>query len=215
MQKEQVVKKLIPFFVSLILSIVTLIIYLNSDVVRAVVVVEILACALIPLILPIIEFISKKSFPTILNILIVIHIFLAIDLGTVLGFYKLISWWDLLLHFYFGFIGAVVIFVFMHKWNGLNINKFGLYFMIFLAVMGLAGLWEVWEYICDRLFVGNDAQNIAGSIASGVSVMTDSMTDIMISIPGVFLFYLLLLIDKITKKNLTEKILLNDKNLIN
>ena len=97
MQKEQVVKKLIPFFVSLILSIVTLIIYLNSDVVRAVVVVEILACALIPLILPIIEFISKKSFPTILNILIVIHIFLAIDLGTVLGFYKLISWWDLLL----------------------------------------------------------------------------------------------------------------------
>ena len=87
--------------------------------------------------------------------------------------------------------------------------------MIFLAVMGLAGLWEVWEYICDRLFVGNDAQNIAGSIASGVSVMTDSMTDIMISIPGVFLFYLLLLIDKITKKNLTEKILLNDKNLIN
>ena len=87
MNKNQALKKLIPFFVSLILSIITLIIYLNKDSIRAVVVVEILASTLIPLVLPIIEFISKKSFPTLLNILIVIHIFLAIDLGTVLGFY--------------------------------------------------------------------------------------------------------------------------------
>lgn len=189
----------IPLFVMLVISLVVFIIYpYTTSEPRTLVKFQIIICAFIPALLPILGKILKREFPVVLNILITSHVFFAIYLGTALGFYYYFPWWDVFLHGYFGFVCCPIIFCLLIMWNGRSLNSVGFFIIIFAFVMALAGLWEVFEYITDNLF-GNDAQGVQSYVPGegAPSPLADTMEDIMISAAGVALFYLCVFIDKL------------------
>lgn len=117
----------------------------------------------------------KKSKATYLAVLI--FIFMAMYLGNVWDFYSLIPSYDKILHLSSGIIiGIVGLIVYAHftkeYMKKLNI-KFMLVF-VFIFCVGLAGLWEIWEFTGDRLF-GLDSQN---------NSLIDTMIDIICGTVG-------------------------------
>ena len=65
--------------------------------------------------------------------------------------------------------------------------------------MGLAGLWEIWEFVAGSI-TGEDPQNILGSVAAGHSPVFDTMTDMIITMAGVGVFYVKMIILRIVKR---------------
>ncbi len=106
-------------------------------------------------------------------------ILLASFLGSALQFYRLISWWDLLMHGLFGVVGCVVVSAVLSA-RGITLG---------LAVMGCAALWEIFEFIADAL-LGGDAQRVAEAMKLGTSPIADTMTDMMITMVGIAAFYI-------------------------
>ena len=105
----------------------------------------------------------------------------AVELGSALGAYDWISWWDLLLH---GLSGALIALVGLLVYNGLRHNhgdlpkdeqKLAVLFMN-LAATTSAALWEYYEFMLDTFF-GFDAQYSAAGVG-------DTMTDMMICTVG-------------------------------
>lgn len=197
MKKENNILKWLPTIVSLVLAAGTLIIYsVIYDKRSAQIYLQVAAAAFVPAAFPLIGKITKEDFPIYVGALSAIHIFLANDLGSALGFYSLIPSWDLIMHGFFGFVFSVIIFVFLLRWNGGGMKKHGFLMLIFLSAAGAAALWEIWEFICDMVLNG-DAQRVKEAIANGTNPVADTMTDIIITLAGVAIFYLVLTIAKL------------------
>ena len=195
MKKEKRILKWIPLFAALVLAVITLIVYSATTEERSVIMYpQIIATAFVPAIFPLIGNITKRDYPIFINVLILIHIVLANDLGSALGLYGRIGCWDLIMHGYFGFVFSVIMYMLLLQWNGDKLNRFGFMTLIFLSTSGAAALWEVWEYLCDVVF-GGDAQRVKEALANGVSPVSDTMTDIIIAFAGVLVFYITLYID--------------------
>lgn len=196
----------IPPAVTLILALLALIAYtlMNEDR-EMVMYVQVTASALVTAILPVLSVLTKKDFPVFLNGLFAVHILLASDLGSALGFYDRFDCWDLIIHGFFGFVAAVTLYTFMLRWNGAKLNRVGFMVLIFLGVMGCAAVWEMFEYVCDFLLDG-DAQRVQEALALGISPIKDTMTDIMVTVAGVLAFYAGLFIDKLCKYRVSQKI---------
>ena len=168
--------------------------------------VQVMAAALVTAILPIISMLTEKEFPPILNVLIMVHILLASNLGSAMGFYDRFACWDLIMHGYFGFVAAVVLYVLLLKWNGGAMNRAGCMLLIFLGVMGAAAVWEIFEYTCDAL-LGGDAQRVQEALALGISPVKDTMTDMIVAVVGVMVFYVGLYVDKRCKNRFTRTVI--------
>lgn len=160
-----------------------------------------LAVAFIPLLPLVLTFLNRKQklgFPRYLIILICLHIVLSVYAGTAMGAYQ-ISWWDLLMHGYFGFLCcAALYYLYIRFENGQP--KWRHLVMFIILTIGIATGWEIYEYVAD-LFLHSDMQGIESAIEQGIPPLTDTITDIIIAIVGAVVFYVFLWI-----KNSVEKI---------
>lgn len=191
----------LPFFISLILGALTLVLYrIFTPAPLALSYLKITVCAFLPLIFPLLEKIIDTPLSVPLNLLLCSHIVFSVYLGTGAGFYSFISWWDLFLHGYFGVVGAFFIDYFLSLTGGENLGVGARYFIIFLSVMGFAGLWEVFEFTTDIIF-SQDAQGVISAIKNGTSPIKDTMTDIIITALGFLVFLLTKLIYSHHKKD--------------
>ncbi len=186
----------LPLIVTLVLGAVTLIAYpWIVERVDPIVYAQVTFTASVPALLPLLGRLTGRRFPVAINALIALHMVLASFLGSAMQFYRLVPWWDLFMHGFFGLVGSVVIYAFLLKWNGRALERRGFLVLIFLSVMGCAALWEIFEYVSDAL-LGGDAQRVLEALRLGTSPIADTMTDIIITMAGVAAFYILLLIDK-------------------
>lgn len=194
MKKEKLVQWL-PGIASEAVAAVFCIIYAVTNGSKPLVYAELLAAALLPFAFPVYGAVSKKPLPLVLPVAAAVFVFFASDLGSGLEFYEEIYCWDLIMHGVSGLLCSLFVFVLLMRWNGDKLNPAGCMVIIFVFTMGVAALWEVWEYVTDCI-TGNDAQHVAESIASGKSPVADTMEDIMIAMAGSAVFFISLLADK-------------------
>lgn len=136
------------------------------------------------------------QLPFILYYAIAVHLMLAVDFGTVLGFYDKYYFWDLLAHGYFGFLFSFLVLMLLFNFKKEAFSKiFGLV-LIFFVVLGAAAIWEIFEFVMDGILHG-DAQRVQESIALGKTPVYDTMMDIIITAVGVGMFYFSILFDHI------------------
>lgn len=163
--------------------------------------------SLIMLLVPkIVEMLLKITIPADSRFLFYLFCFGAVEFGSAMDGYDLISWWDLLLH---GLSGMLIGFVGLIIFNALRGNHGSLaredlslaLLFINLTATTSAAFWEYYEFVLDQFF-GFNAQ----LSAFGVS---DTITDMMICTLGGFLLSLWLGIDYIKGK---DNLLLNTLN---
>lgn len=165
-------------------------------------------CPLVALIVPVLNRVFKIHLPFLLGVVITIHGILAMEFAALLGFYDKIPWTDKFLHASFGFICAFIIFILFLYTGGRKLNKVAFFAFIFLAVMGVAALWEIWEFSVDSI-TGDNCQRwrpTAEALGSGITLkeyyettaspMTDTMWDIIVTAFGCIAFFAVILIDK-------------------
>lgn len=110
--------------------------------------------------------------------------FFAYFLGSVVGLYNLAWWYDLLMHFISGFvIGYAGIYILdrLGMYRSKN-SAFNFIYCLFFAI-GVAGLWEIIEFLVD-VFIGTNLQH---NLETGV---VDTMQDIICGTTSGFIFSL-------------------------
>ena len=198
-----ILKKYMVFFLGLVFSGITLLIYFISY--NGHLNFNCLQVFLSPIFLLFIPFLNKQGFkvPNFINYMILIHLVMTVNMGTCLNFYYIISFWDLIAHGYFGFLGSFIILIILFNLDKVNLNRVSLYVAILLSVLGMAALWEIIEFSVDQFF-GLDTQKVTESIEKGLSPIYDTMMDIIITIVGFITFFLLFYIDKMLKNRLVN-----------
>lgn len=181
---------LLPTAISLLTTIVSLAAYtILFDENDPLLYLRVALSALAPLSMPIIGRIIKREFPTALGYMISIHIILASDFGIALDFYNRIWFWDLIMHAFFGLLAAAVAAEFIDIWCTDKVDPFGFCILIILSVLGAAAAWEIFEFCGDLLF-GSDSQCVKAALAAGKNPIADTMTDIIVAIPGALIWCL-------------------------
>lgn len=160
--------------------------------------ISIFLTALIPLILILLNKKFKWSLPNYIVVLICVHLICSIDLGTVLHFYDKIKWWDLAVHGLFGFIGSSLLYQLIRHFVSRKVTAI-LFLSIFLMTVGLAGLWEIWEFLVGTI-TNEDVMRVQESIEAGHSPLFDTMTDMLITMVGVLIFDGVFLFSQYIKK---------------
>lgn len=215
-------KKLIKFTpaaAAFVLSLVTLFIYLFAyETQETMRIIQICIVPLIALIIPLINRLFKMRIPFIFNVVITLHAVLALDFAAALGFYDKWPWFDKFLHANFGFLGGMGLFIFALYFGGRKLKPFGFFLLIFLAVMGLAALWEVWEFTVDCISVTSDCQAWKvepGSLEAAMTVeeyfrthnpLSDTLWDIIVTIFGCFVFFAAVFADKLCGYKVCRKV---------
>lgn len=126
----------------------------------------------------VVEWINGKTH-ILSNQLIVIYCAfctLALVFGTMLMFYDLISWWDLLMHFFSGVILGFTAIKILGALHPQSIHPF----LSFIFIVGFACLggvvWEIYEFSADIL-LNLDTQRV---LSTGVAdTMADLITDFL------------------------------------
>ncbi len=140
------------------------------------------AGALFLLVFPLLRRIFRLKKVPLMDAVLTVFLFLAFDLGTVLGLYSYIWWMDLAAHglsgFLFTMVGLCLYWMIREEKrapmgkDALAAASYAFFFSSFIAA-----LWEIFEYVA-FLVTGHDSQNVA---ATGVG---DTMEDIMICLAG-------------------------------
>lgn len=205
MKFRDIIKRCIPFAPFTLLIIVSVIIIgvagPNEGVLTYLMV---LGSACLLFILELLSVIFKFKFPILLNAFIAFHIFLACDLGNALSFYSRYEFWDVLLHGNSGFIFGIIVYFAMLQFNKGRFSWLDCLF-ISLISLGIASVWEIYEFSTDIIF-GRDAQVQWESLEKYNNALYDTMMDIIVTLAGVGVFYVLLLVDKFTGKHLYKSL---------
>lgn len=210
-------KKYIPLGIDLIITFIAIIVYSCLKLERApLTYVQILVGPMVLGAVLLLNHTRTIHIPTIISYLLMIHLVLALILGSAFNFYDLIPAWDMILHGYFGFLCSVLVFCVLLNYNGEQLKGFFIFVLIFFVTMGVAGLWEIYEFTMDSL-LGGDAQRVEESILAGHSPVYDTMMDMIIAVVGIILFYLCMLLDKCRSYRLTrylyKEIQMNKKDI--
>lgn len=200
-KRKYTLSEALPLIISLVATLVVLVIYsLTADEHDFLLYLRVSLSAFAPVLLPIIECLIKREFPKYVNYLIALHIILASDLGIALGFYDRFANYDLVMHGFFGLLAAVVAALFINIWCGGEIDRVGLCVLVLLSVLGAAAAWEIIEFCGDTFFV-MDSQCVKAALAAGTNPIEDTMTDIIIAIPGALLWCVVYLARSRKKKD--------------
>jgi len=206
MKNKKILLRWIPSAVTAVLAVITCIIYTVLGARRgAMGYFQLFGCMLVPMLFPLYEAVFKKELPPALSAIVAVHVVLANFLGTILDFYRMIDWWDLFMHGMFGVTGGIIGYALIMLWHGDKLSKTGLYVFILSFVLCCGVLWEIFEYVTDGIFPQNDSQVTKGLV--GREAVRDTMEDLMISIAGVAVLYAGILIDKLAKLGLCERLL--------
>ncbi len=158
-------------------------------------------CIIILMFLP--KLINKRLKYRIPNSVITIYLFFlisAILLGSIYGFYDIVSYYDKILHFIAGLLSAfiaIVLLINFEKFNYKNI-KFNIIYILSITSL-VAVFWEIFEYGADIIFDGN-AQRV---IETGIH---DTMQDMIIALVGAGVLCIIYIFEYKTKqKNIIQK----------
>lgn len=199
--------KWLPVIINTIAASISLLFYTFTHLenINSLIIIQIVVGASIPFLLILLTDLLKIKFPTIFNMFIVGLVVFAIYLGNGFSIYSLIPFYDKFLHTYFGYICALIILCVLIYYNGDKLSTPLLLFVVFFFTLGLGGLWEMFEYLCDIVTDG-DSLGINKSIENGFHPCTDIMVDLLVTGLGIFLFYLTLLVDKFNGFTLCHKL---------
>ncbi len=185
----------LPTAITALLAIVTLILY--ATVVPEHAASDYVVICLVPLVPLALTFINRRwnmGVPRYLIVLVCLHLVLSADAGTAMGLYTLLSWWDLMIHGFFGFLGCAFFYYLYFRFEKQPPKP--LHYIVFvLLTISLAGIWEIYEFVAD-LLLHSDMQCVEDALASGISPLTDTITDILIAIAGAVLFFAVLFLKK-------------------
>ncbi len=111
-----------------------------------------------------------------------LFVLVALGLGSILGFYHHISWFDLLAHFLTGIFSSLIACIFLQKYRLFqNDKKSFIILFIILFSLSISTGWEFFEFFSDKIFNG-DTQYVK---STGVD---DTMEDMLIALLGSILF---------------------------
>lgn len=120
----------------------------------------------------------------------VIFAFLAAFLGSVIGLYHKTWWYDLAMHFSFGYVASVIGLFFLCKLTDVKAEKTLLVILVCFAVsLAFALIWEIMEFVGDNLF-GNFSQGvpIQGADGNKYTPVNDTMEDVICNTCGAIVF---------------------------
>lgn len=124
----------------------------------------------------------RVNVPPEFQLIAAAFVFLSLFLGSATDFYYRFWWWDVVLHtgsgFLLGIVGIIVLFL-LNKTDRLPRDMrpaFLCFFAVTFAVT-CGVLWEIFEFVCDRLMPGVNMQ----SEETGVS---DTMHDLIVDTIG-------------------------------
>ncbi len=148
-----------------------------------------------------IEKILKIKLEEKLKIAIILFIFGAQCLGTVLDFYGKFLWWDTMLHTISGviffFVGETVIRQ-LNKQEELKSKIIILFAVCFAMATGV--IWEIFEFLVDGI-LGQNMQVVKGMI--GREAIMDTMIDLIsVTIGTVLTAYIKVITNKRNKKGI-------------
>ena len=197
----------LPVIINTIAASISLLFYTftHTDSINSLIIIQIVVGAAIPFLLILLTDLLKIRFPTIFNLLIVGLVVMAIYLGNGFSFYSIIPFYDKFLHTYFGYICSLIILCTLIYYNGDKLSTPLLLFVVFFFTMGMGGIWEIFEYLCD-IATGGDSLGINKSIDNGFHPCTDIMVDLLVTGLGILLFYFTLLFDKFNGFTLCHKL---------
>ncbi len=113
--------------------------------------------------------------------LYLVFVFVADFLGSVFNFYDSIEWFDTLTHFIFGICSGGLGIYLLTKLKLYNQSRYYVMaFMFIIITLGIASLWEIYEFSADTFFNTN-----MQSLETGV---VDTMQDLITALLGIFLF---------------------------
>ncbi len=128
-----------------------------------------------------VHFIKAFHISFVLEIVYDIFLILSISFGSIMKFYDQISWWDILCHTYWGYIGCYFGVILLCKFKYHQMTFFLFIALCFLISMACASIWECFEFTCDRIF----SLNVQHWQDTGVY---DTMYDILCNFGGALLF---------------------------
>ena len=214
--KKKILIDFIPCFAAVAASAISLLIYFFAfhksyylDIVKACMVP---VCALV---IPLVNLIFKIRVPFAFNIAVAVFAFCGLDLASVLGFYGY-DYYDKFLHTSFGIVGSFGVMIVLLYGKGERMRPWCFFLVIMLSVLGIAALWEIFEYMMHEL-TGADMQHWT-PIMSEVGTMSveeffqnynplwDTIWDIIVAAIGVVLFYGIIFIDKLCKYRMCKGI---------
>ena len=188
-----------PLAVCLVFAVLALSLHhIVCEEINKVVYIQVPACMLVPLIFPALKKWAKINVPYLFVVLICVQVIISVDFGTALDFYGLIPHYDKYLHAYFGVWCAMLVYYFVHLWGGRNLARTGIFLIVLLSTLGVAGCWEIFEYFMSLIF-GGDPQVWKAAVAAGKNPMDDTMWDMIVAVFGVGIFYLTLAADKLAR----------------
>ena len=170
------------FYKKLIISIYLIFliyyIYLQIKFKQYIKLIEAVASILIlftPLILNKIFKIKLKEY---IKVIYYYFFFLAFIIGFVFGFYYKTLYYDLLMHFLSGLLSAIV----LNEYLKIS-NKKLKYFITFSIILSLSTCWELLEFLSDIILKTDHQHKISGS--------TDTMSDLLVCIIGVIIYFII------------------------
>ncbi len=202
------IKQFIPCFITVVFSIIALCVYIfamnGREWIR---IFQAVVAPLVPLVIPVLNKVFKISIPFAFNVAVGIYAIIAINFASVMGFYGLIPWFDKFLHTAFGAVGGMGVFIFLLYANGDKMKPWCFFLVILLIVLGLAAAWEIYEFTFDVLLGSNmqcwkpDVSAVGDmSVAeffAAYNPLKDTLWDIIVAVFGVFIFYAVILADKL------------------
>jgi len=166
---------------------------------------EVLIIPFVSLVLPVCNRKFGCRFPLWLMWCVTAFCTMSVVIGDMFDVYNLFFPWDLICHGMFGFLFSWIFTFILLRANGEKLSHGVFLLIVFLATAGVAGLWEVWEFLADLLFA-TDGQSVAESVARGLPGTADTMEDIMIACVGVGVYLLGALIDKLNGGKLYRRL---------
>ncbi|MCM1371104.1 MAG: DUF2238 domain-containing protein [Clostridium sp.] len=144
--------------------------------------VNILVCIALSIIVILPKFLRKwVRISDLLEFILLIFIFFAGEIGSVLKVYGIIYWYDSFTHFISGILTAFLGLVILNRFKKYDDKELWNVFFIIIFTLSIAATWEIFEFTSDNL-LGGDAQRV---IETGVA---DTMKDIICALIGSILF---------------------------
>ncbi len=178
-------KRYSVFIFSILFIIIVDTIYLTTYEIKPMYLVATTSLCLIPILFKVLNKYLKLNLSLLLEFSVTLHALFSYGLGTMLDVYHMLSFWDLLMHFYFG-VNMIFILIDLSKFVDFKTNKVIYYIILVILTLGVASIWEIIEYTSDNLF-GLDMQRVNESLANGINPIKDTMDDVIIAIPGAIL----------------------------
>ena len=198
LSKKRIIRAL-PFAACFVFGVLALALHhIVNPYFSSVVYIQVPVCMVIPLLFPVARKWLKIDIPFFFEVIVAVQLIVSVDLGTALGVYYLIPHYDKYLHAYFGVWCAMLVYYFVHLWGGRNLARTGIFLIVLLSTLGVAGCWEIFEYFMSLIF-GGDPQVWKAAVAAGKNPMDDTMWDMIVAAFGVGIFYLTLAADKLAR----------------